>query len=1011
MLFKFTIKISGTGFLSKLTETQINYILSGNFNDSDGYFNIKEVYNMMSKKPGSRAFRHTLIFRPSIWVLYINNEVKSGEGNTGLYYDFEKCIISDKVSTSDDFKIISIPLNNDIIKHHEIKIKVPKENDKPSEDNLYKLLSVKYGYDLSIIYTIKDKLKWFTPGIYKSLIQKLIRTGCTYIIIDTTNHNSNIVLSVAIILLFMHPGSFVPNIKKFVCGAESLTKRLAVSICEDSYTEYIHIISQLLIASLLIRHNTEFRPNEDIILNWIAVAILAKSDKRAFEYTTNKNLKVISEINYYTFNYIVMTELKSFFGDINMFSTINGNVIKEVGNKLFDTITLEHCFDQHCLPGIGYFYNNNNQEEYEDIFKNIFNCKTGLNTRKLSNLELNSKINTGVYQKIKKSQQLLYLSKTCIPEKRTLLKDTFIFKYELPDSWLSGLVGPLDVRYDSINYIFTIRTDDIYTYNVMRKPSRDDKNDVHITPEEKETVIKIGKGMLSKGIDVITPNYLNLPNKIKIYLLNSDEYYIYHGDNMTTWDNFKILSKIFNYHDNIELTLENFIKYIGDGITLGYEGMISNIFKKYDINVLLRLSNYLMGHKSKIQMNKFNKKGIGQDYMILNIDGIIFEILSYLCIIIPGVIFKKGSTEFKINYGPMLWNIHNKLKEYTTEINISVSKWKMPYDIKDRVPFEHQTDAINKMIENKKQGKSVNLIHIPPGMGKTYIVLKYIKWLIENGRMPTYCVYTLPPSASETIINECKMMGYIYNYLDFTKSNKGDKEIKPYIINIIKHDHLRLNSDELLIKSRDTMFIVDELHKTLSKTIRTSIALNIAENACDLIGMSGTIIKDNDVSILLPWLSLHSDFEVTEKNYWVAIGSMISKKVYTNVSVNRIDYNLDMSDNAGYTDLVSKKMDTLIFKKVIELCYNKCYTTMINKCVSLIKDGNYVFLIAKNIECQELFKKMLIFFDIKEEYIFLIGKGNSIDYKNDDKRDYKVIITTLNYSEGYNLARYTCMLI
>ena len=38
------------------------------------------------------------------------------------------------------------------------------------------------------------------------------------------------------ILLLLNPGVFVPNIRRFVTGLESMTKRLAVSICEDSYT-------------------------------------------------------------------------------------------------------------------------------------------------------------------------------------------------------------------------------------------------------------------------------------------------------------------------------------------------------------------------------------------------------------------------------------------------------------------------------------------------------------------------------------------------------------------------------------------------------------------------------------------------------------------------------------------------------------------------------------------------------------------------------------------------------
>jgi hypothetical protein len=103
-------------------------------------------------------------------------------------------------------------------------------------------------------------------------------------------------------------------------------------------------------------------------------------------------------------------------------------------------------------------------------------------------------------------------------------------------------------------------------------------------------------------------------------------------------------------------------------------------------------------------------------------------------------------------------------------------------------------------------------------------------------------------------------------------------------------------------------------------------------------------------------------------------------------------------------------MDNTNFNDAIKICYNTCYNNMINKTIECVNEGNYIFLIAKNKEIQELFNIMLINRGIKSEFIYLIGQGNSIDYKYDDIRNYKVIITTTNYSEGYNLTKCNIMI-
>lgn len=70
------IKIGDKNFFHKaLGIDGVNQLLKPNPNDLEGFWSIKDVYNMFPRKPGSRAKKTTLIFRPSNWSLMIPERV------------------------------------------------------------------------------------------------------------------------------------------------------------------------------------------------------------------------------------------------------------------------------------------------------------------------------------------------------------------------------------------------------------------------------------------------------------------------------------------------------------------------------------------------------------------------------------------------------------------------------------------------------------------------------------------------------------------------------------------------------------------------------------------------------------------------------------------------------------------------------------------------------------------------------------------------------------------------
>lgn len=225
----------------------------------------------------------------------------------------------------------------------------------------------------------------------------------------------------------------------------------------------------------------------------------------------------------------------------------------------------------------------------------------------------------------------------------------------------------------------------------------------------------------------------------------------------------------------------------------------------------------------------------------------------------------------------------------------------------------------------------------PPKGGKLFpnkslgIILQNVGTPITYERLKTICgidekhidelksvLDVFPPSAEETIKDELKL-------LDMRKSGKKkvSNQLKPFVVNLVWHDHLRLNGMDEQLKSLapQMIFIIDEFHKTLNKSIRTSLALEVARLSNYFIAMTGTLIKD-----LVEWLGMVVNFEVNKDNYPIAISSIISRKVETKVAV---EADFDEEEKKTYYNAIPEKMGgnayNKDFKTAVDVSYFASY--------------------------------------------------------------------------------------
>lgn len=315
----------------------------------------------------------------------------------------------------------------------------------------------------------------------------------------------------------------------------------------------------------------------------------------------------------------------------------------------------------------------------------------------------------------------------------------------------------------------------------------------------------------------------------------------------------------------------------------------------------------------------------------------------------------------------------------------------------------------------------------------TLIVFTYIRWLWKNNFLPPYIIYSLPPSAIDTILREAEMMGLRCKLLVSTKTISArlkpyqDIIIKgcipqPYHVNLVLHDHLRNCETELSSYMPESIFVMDEVHKALNKTLRTSAALQFSRLSREMIALTGTPVIDTQTYKLNNWLEQIVPFEVNEKNFWTAANGMVAKRAATGIriKVKEIPGVLTFTEEKDYHSFVPPRLggknanfDLSDLNKAFKISLDASTRKMVELVEKLISKGERVFILAYNYEHQKKIHNLVKKF-VSPKLIFLIGKEGYIDLTDESVErgkvpDYKIVITTMTHVAGYNLSRLTTM--
>jgi superfamily II DNA or RNA helicase len=741
------LRIENKHFAEKLGVENIQSLLLGNTEeDSDGYWPILHVYQLFKPKDKvTKCNRHSLVFRADNWRLkeedanknkllppFDGTHITLFEDSTSPYIQYNQ-----HISSKDEKRATLLLVSSSLA----ISYSSTLSSGLPSYEKL-KSIALKTSNlkekDDSSFDSILNLMKEFTPSVLKSLIQKIIRIQAKTVSYDGVQYPSQEVLLVSIILLARHPGSYNQNKHRYVTGLESIAKRLAIIVCEDSYinSEEHHLLTSLLSIAYIRQQNKNWNPPLCYFKLFFKVALQALESRYFYTYKTDKdcNPTLPKEGDTLVVNYLLLKKIGSFAGDINMLSYIAKHPEK-IGKSSVKATTIDmplvHCIDQHCCTTLALFLkphstvdkkyekddddDDDDQSSFKQVFGRLWKEVSSVNGRR--DQEYIEKMESLDFVKeVRFAQICIYKLKFAHhddakkhakkKEKKTKKnhqqeeQELYSFEYKLDEMWLAGLIGPIEVK----KALVVLRTDNIHEMVVIRKPNsrqalgskNSSKTSNDFTQDEKEEISELAKKELRKGWTLQhVPNTLSHFKGSKAWLdddtLEDPKYFIqFQGEEKEAkieWSEALIIKHeipIF-YDESIGDDLSSIIEKAISGPKEGDEdSILSNaddifdrlLLGKSSLDVLKRVLMYTNNYRESIKLYEIARDGSSVNLSVSLLDIAVNRFLCALCVLYPFCIRLEKSNSFTIRNGPFLWSLRDRLKTFIYSDNKMMKKKK-----------------------------------------------------------------------------------------------------------------------------------------------------------------------------------------------------------------------------------------------------------------------------------------------------------------------------------------------
>lgn len=487
-------------------------------------------------------------------------------------------------------------------------------------------------------------------------------------------------------------------------------------------------------------------------------------------------------------------KVKSFGSDLAMVRYIAKNYSStKRTNKDFkrpEEMHLSHCIDQHWTPEIVYFYpyskvvenKVSGSQPYSKLFSRLFKEVTGVNPRKKPGFDPVKFEQEAFVKTTRTAQKLVLQAKQNVPvERKKIPGDSYKLDYTLDKSWIAGMVGAIEIP-GRTTILTTLQPEDPEQIIAIKKPSRDMKN-AQLTPEQEENAINATRKKLTEGVPL---NKTKAPipslqgaklvlreteevdsdeeldgetkgsdsdedgkNKKKKKAKKEDkpmsvhrEYFLkVKNKGLVKWEDVRDDSVEVAYVEDMSPAMAKALSTFGDGMQKNAWEELENTLKSSKAPVIRRALMYISGFRSNFEMGRVSRDGGGSKQAVIVEDVGAYQLLIVLSVLFPAALRRqKGSaTVFEVPLAPLLWRVREKIGKYLAEdVEYNSKQWGNVADTLDRTPWQHQLDSLEEMKAAHHRGRKGHFIWIPVGMGKTWIVLSYIKFLMTENKLPRF---------------------------------------------------------------------------------------------------------------------------------------------------------------------------------------------------------------------------------------------------------------------------------
>ena len=591
------------------------------------------------------------------------------------------------------------------------------------------------------------------------------------------------------------------------------------------------------------------------------------------------------------------------------------------------------------------------------------------------------------------------------------------FSYTLDESWLAGMLGALTMKEGGKSYFVTLDIEDPLDMHVVRRPGRK-RDDTKISKKIRAALINRAQELLKSGVTMTSvPKSLPLFRGARVYLRKDSDgryYTVKYKDGTTCrWDDARRIETRAPVLERVERSFNTALLYSGNGVEEGAGESVHAYLDKMTSEELHRVVIYLTGVSSSITLLRLSKSGKGQDFTPSTYDDAVERLLNELTLLCPTAIQRSTTSPtntFLVKNGALFLSLRAIILEKASQTERTGTVW----DLSERTGREiyyYQQKSAERLLKSQKRG---GLVWGPTGIGKTLIVTTFIRGLIADGRMPRYCFYLLPKSALASVSEEFRMEGLPWVHRSMVKAaigsrvKNGDVELPERTVIFIEHDHVWRGGlpERMTGLLGDSLVVVDEFHKAMAGTKRTTHVINAIRISKHFVGLSATVVHGTDIRPVYKWLEPIVDFEITEANFWTAATAMVSLRAKVEVAVTREEKEAFFTRNEKkeYLALLRGDVGARDFNKAVTLCYAAVTRSMVLDITTLLAEKRGIFSIVKNLAtARDMAERMGSV--LAPEEIHIITSNTPINLPRDSESPVRLLITTKQNREGYNATK------